>query len=165
MIHISADDATKQKPSVSEEPQPEKKKEPKERLKGFAGIIKGQLGVLNKIPYFKERFGPIDLKFLLVATDMYPAALLHADHGEVKFSAIPEEECKKWKKTGAQGLLQCTTEQFLAIAMGKLDPVKAWLTRKIKIRGPRKMLNLNSMFSILSHEARKAKEQKIQPGS
>ncbi len=165
MTTVSADDKSTQKPPTPEEQQPEKKKDKKDRLKGFAAIILTQLKPLNNIPYFKEQFGPIDLKFLLVATDMYPAALVHADHGEVKFSAVPKEECKKWKKTGAQGLLQCTTEQFMGIAMGKLDPVKAWITRKIKIRGPRKMLDLNRMFSILSHEAKKAKEQKAQPAT
>ncbi len=154
-----------QKPPTPEEQQPEKKKERKERLRGFAAIIKGQLEALNNIPYFKEQFGPVDLKFLLIATDLYPAALLHADHGEVKVSAVPKEDCNKWKNTGAQGLLRCTTEQFLGIAMGKLDPVKAWFTRKIKIRGPRKMLDLNRMFSILSHEAKKAKAQKAQSGT
>ncbi len=162
---MSADDKSIQTAPTPEEQQPEKKKERKERLKGIASLIKGQLEPLNHIPYFKEQFGPLDLKFLLVATDMYPAALVHADHGEVKFSTVPEEECKKWKKTGAQGLLQCTTEQLIAIATGKLDAVKAWITRKIKIRGPRKMLDLNRMFSILSHEAKKAKAQKAQPGT
>ncbi len=162
---MSADDESIQKPPAPEEPQTEKKKERKERLKGIATLIKGQLEPLNNIPYFKEQFGPLDLKFLLVATDMYPAALVHADHGEVKFSTVPKEECQKWKKTGAQGLLQCTTEQLIAIAMGKLNVVKAWRKRQIKIRGPLKMLKLNSMFHILAHEARKVKEQKVAQGT
>ncbi|HMF33288.1 MAG TPA: hypothetical protein VKK79_17820 [Candidatus Lokiarchaeia archaeon] len=130
--------------------QPPKKKEKKERLRGFAGLIRDQLGRVNTIQQFKERFADTDLKFLLVATDMYPGALAHIDHGELKFSAVPESECKKWKKTGAQGLLQCTTEQFMNIAMGKLDPAKAWLHRQIKLRGPRKLLLFNKVFAILS---------------
>ena len=149
--------------SISGETQSERKKERKERLKGFAAVIKGQLEALNTIPYFKERFGLVDLKFLLIATDMYPAALVHVDHGEIKFSSVPKEECRKWKKTGAQSLLECTTEQFLAIAMGKLNPVKAWIKRQIKIRGPRKLIELNRMFNILSYNARKAKESKLSP--
>ena len=128
---------------------PEKKKVKKERLRGFAGIIKEQLDVVNSIPKFKETFGTEDVKFLLVATDMYPAALAHVDKGELKISAVPEAECKEWKKTGAQSLLQCTTEQFMDIAAGKLDPVKAWLQRRIKLRGLLKLLLLNKVFSII----------------
>jgi putative sterol carrier protein len=134
--------------------QPEKKKEKRERLKGFAGLLVGQLAALNHIPKFKERFGAVDLKFLLVATDMYPGALVHVDHGEVKISAVPKEECKKWKKTGAQGLLQCSTAQFMDIVMRKLDPVKGWITRKIKIRGPRKLIELSKMLAILSRASK-----------
>ena len=140
--------------SATKGKEPARKREKKERLRGFAGLIKSQLEAINTIPKFKERFADADIKFLLVATDMYPAALAHVDHGELKFSAVPKEECAKWKKTGAQALLQCTTEQFMGIATGKLDPVKAWVKRQIKLRGPRKLLLLNKIFAIMARQNR-----------
>lgn len=127
-----------------------KKKDKKDRLRGFAGLIKSQLDSVNSMPQFKVRYAPVDLKVLLVATDMFPAALVLIDHGELKVSAVPETECKNYKKTGAHALLQCTTEQFLAIAKGKLAPRNAWLHRQIKLRGPRKLLQLYKLFTLLS---------------
>ncbi len=157
---LSEDKVVLQPSPSSEGQQPEKKREKKDQLRGFASVLNGQLAVLNSNPKFKERFSTIDLKFLLVATDLYPAALLHVDHGQIKVSTVPRKECKKWKKTGAQGLLQCTTKQFLAIAMGKLEPAKAWIERQIKIRGPRKLKELSRMLAILSGRRKKRKTRK-----
>jgi hypothetical protein len=158
---VSEDKAILQTPPESGGQQPEKRREKKDQLRGFASVIKGRFEqALNSNPKFKERFSALDLKFLLVATNLYPAALLHVDHGQIKVSSVPRNECKKWKKTGAQGLLQCTLEQFMAIAMGTLDPVKAWIKRQVKIRGPRKMIELSKMLAILSGRRKKRKNRK-----
>ncbi|OLS12400.1 MAG: hypothetical protein RBG13Loki_4050 [Promethearchaeota archaeon CR_4] len=117
-------------------------------LEGFAAIMKELLRPVNKNPKFSEKFSAINLKILLVATDMYPAALVHADYGEVKVSSVSQEACKEWKKTGARCLIQCTTNQFLAISMGKLNPAKAWLTRQIKIRGVRNVKKFYDMIVV-----------------
>ena len=77
------------------------------------------------------QFAILDIKVLLVTTDMSPAALVHIDHGTLKVSAVQKIECKRYKKTGAQALLECTTEQFIAIATGKLDPVRAGFTDRL----------------------------------
>jgi hypothetical protein len=123
--------------------------EKKAKLKGLAALMNGQLEPVNNMPKFKELFGSVDLKIILVATDMYPAALIHADHGVIKVSAVSQEDCKNWKKTGAQGLLQCTTAQLLAIYMGSLNPKNAWFKRQIKIRGPINVQNFYSMINAI----------------
>ncbi len=130
------------------------------RMKGFAMILNSQMGVLNSIAAFKQKYANADMTLLLEATDAYPAALLHLWRGGVIITPVPEEDCKKWKRTGAEALLRCTSKQFLDIAAGKLNPVTAWLGRKVMIRSPMKMLELNKIFKMLVNELKKTRKPK-----
>ncbi len=129
------------------------------RLRGFAGIINSQMGILNSMASFKKKYAKADMKFLLEATDAYPAAILHLTRGAITVTAVAEEDCKKWQRTGADALLQCTSKQFLEIAAGKMNPVTAWVSRKVKIRGPMKMLELNKIFKLLVNELKRTRSQ------
>lgn len=129
------------------------------RLKGFAGILNSQLGVLNSLAAFKKKYANADMTLLLEATDSYPAAMLHIIRGVVAITPVTEEDCKKWQRTGAEALLRCTSKQFLEIAAGKLNPVTAWLGRKVMIRGPMKMLELNKIFKMLVKELKRTRTQ------
>jgi len=124
----------------------ELKEKRKKRLKGFAKTVSGILGVLNKNDDFKRIYRNQELRFALVATDYPPGVLLKIDKGEIDFENLKHDEVKKTKK---DGLIQCTLEQFMAITTGKLDPIKGWITRKIKLRGPRKLVRLMPMFKLL----------------
>jgi len=131
------------------------------RLRGFARVISSQMS--NSVAIIKEKYAKADSTYLLEATDLYPAAILRIFNGQVTVTAATADECKKWKTTGAQALLRCTSRQFLDIAAGKLDPAKAWLKRELTIRGPRKMLELNHIFKLLAEEMRR-KRQPTTPG-
>lgn len=125
------------------------------RLRGFARVINSQMETLNSIDDFKEKYADEEITYLLEATDLYPAALLRISHGQVLVTAVTQEDCRNWKGTGAQALLRCSSRQFLDIATGKLNPAIAWLKRKLKIRGVKKMLELNSLLKALSRELKK----------
>ena len=134
----------------------------KKRLRGFASILAKQLGPLNEIDYFKEKFKDTNVKLLLNATDGKIAALIIIDKGTLSIESIPNTPKKSLKKKvlGWNGKLETKTLFFLDIAVGKLGIggiVKKVLSRKIKIRGIRKLLILLKMFNILEYEAKKAK--------
>lgn len=128
------------------------------RLKGFASIINTQMQLLAKITSFQKKYAKANMVFLLEATDAYPAALLHIARGVCEISMVPKEECKNWKDTGAQSVLRCPSRQMLEIAAGKLNPVTAWMTRKIMIRGPLLALKLNGVFKLLVKELKTRKQ-------
>lgn len=144
------DDAgTATKPARKGKRKRKKKRKRRKRLKGFAGLLSGILGQLNAVDRFKQRFADVDLQFLFVATDMPPAARVHFNHGTVEISEAPYKSLKDLKKVERDGLLQCTLQQFMDIAAGKLNPAKAWITRKIKIRGPRSLLKIVPIFRYI----------------
>ena len=125
--------------------QPPKKK----RLRGIAGILWNFFKNLNDNDYFKKTFEDTNVKLLLNATDGRDAALIIIDKGK--------NELKK-KKLGWNGKLETTTALFMDIAMEKLSLggiVKKIITRKVKIRGTRKLLILLKIFNILSYDANK----------
>lgn len=109
-------------------------------------MISGIMGPLNENPKFQHVYADASYRFLLVATDMPPAALIVIDDGKVTFEGVPLEDVKNTKR---DGLIQCTLQQFMDLAQGKLNPVKAWVTRKIKLRGPRKLVKLLPVFGML----------------
>jgi putative sterol carrier protein len=126
------------------------KKPRKKRLRGFPSLIWGQLQVLNTSDYFKQKYGQDRFRLLLVATDDKTAALVIVADGQVQVEGVPNEPAEL-KQVKRNGLLVCTTDQFFAIAMGKLDPVKAWLKRQIKIRGFRTLLKFSKYFGVIAH--------------
>ncbi len=132
-----------------EEKQPKKKRVRKKRLKGFAGLLHGIMNPLNENGKFKHVYRDADLKILLVALDMAPAALLTIDHSTLAIEEVPFKKPSDLKGVKRDGLLQCTLQQFMGIASGKLNPATAWIKRKLKIRGPRKLLKLLPLFSMV----------------
>ncbi|MBD3187524.1 hypothetical protein GF325_11885 [Candidatus Bathyarchaeota archaeon] len=134
----------------------ERKKQKKKRLRGFAGTIHGLMAPLNEYKRFQQSFKDTRITFLVVATDYPPAALITIDHGKVKVEAV---RLKHVKETNRDALLQGTLQRIMDIAMGKLNPVKAWLTRKIKLRKPKKLLLLNKAFYYMKKQQKEKKEQ------
>jgi hypothetical protein len=129
--------------------------EEKDRIRGFAGLINSILVPLNENKKFQEKFREIDAKILLNASNLNYAALIIIDHGSVKVKSIPNKPKKnlKKKKIGWNAFLEMDTQIFLAIAMRRINMLgiaKMWLTRKIKMKGIRKLLILLKMFNLLA---------------
>ncbi|MHA1731223.1 MAG: SCP2 sterol-binding domain-containing protein [Promethearchaeota archaeon] len=141
--------ASSERGAAPETPKPKKKRQRRKRLKGFAGLLNGIMAPLNDDEKFKHVFRDTSLKVLLVATDMAPAGLVVIENGTLKIEEVPFKTKKDLKGVKRDGLLQCTLSQFMDIASGKLNPAKAWITRKIKIRGPKKLLKMTPVFSMV----------------
>ena len=91
---------------------------------------------------------------LFNAVDGRYAALLKIDNGNVVVEGLKNKDKKKLKKKnlGWQGKLETTTNLFLKIATSELSTIsiiKKIITRKIKIRGIRKVLILKDLFSFI----------------
>ena len=143
------------------EAKPEKKKKPR----GFAGVISSQLEPLNGIEKFKSKYKDTELKILLNATDGRYAALINISKGVIDVEGIPNKDRNDLKKDvlGWEGKLETTTPLFLDLAMGKLSTLGVLgkiITRKIKLKGMKKVLVLLDLFAILDGavEAEEKKE-------
>ncbi len=141
---------------------------PKKKLKGFARTIMAQLGILNESDYFKQKYSDLDLDILLINTDERYAALVAiknavVDVDGIKFNRKDSAEIKNLiKSTKWNGMLLVDTEQFFAIATGKMSTgglLKLVLTRKL--RGIKAMLSFSKLFKIIAYEMKqKAKAEK-----
>ena len=125
-------------PSEIKNPASEKEKK-KKRPRGFAAIIDSQLMPLNGSDYFKEKYGQDSFKILLVPTDEKHAAHVIINNGSVVVEDIKNEK-EELKVLKPNGKIQTDTETFLGFAMGKVNPVTAILSGKLKIRGIRTVL-------------------------
>jgi len=134
------------------------RKERPRKLRGFAGVLYKQLDPLNQIDYFKEKHKDTNVKLLLNTIDGKHAALITIDKGTISVDSFPNKNKKDLKKKvlGWKGKLEADTKTFLDIAMGKL-PIGT-LAKKLftgKLRGPRKLLIMASLFNILEKEKNK----------
>ena len=129
--------------------------EEKEKIRGFASLINSVLGPLNENSKFQEKFKNTEAKILLNASNLKYAALIEIDHGSLNVKSIPNKPKAnlKKKKIGWNAFLEIDTKTFLDFAVNrisKLGVAKMWVTRKIKIRGIRKLFLLLKMFKILT---------------
>ncbi|MHA2282007.1 MAG: hypothetical protein ACXAC5_14285 [Promethearchaeota archaeon] len=130
----------------------------KEKLRGFAVIINSVLIPLNENSKFKKDFRKKSAKILLNASNLNHAALIVIDHGSVNVESIPNKPKTnlKKRKVGWNAYLEMDTQSFLFLAMNqkpRLEAAKMWVTRKIKIRGLRRLLLLLKMFKLLSDQS------------
>ncbi len=140
----------------------------KKKLKGFARTIMGQLGILNESEYFKKKYNELDLRILLINVDERYAAVVNIKNAVVDVDGIkynrkdPKEIKKLIKSTKWNGMLKVDTEQFFAIATGKMSTgglLKLVLTRNL--RGIKPMLSFSKLFGVIGHEMKKrAKAEK-----
>ena len=141
---------------------------PKKKLKGFARTIMGQLGILNESEYFKMKYNELDLRILLINIDERYAAVVKikdaiVDVDGIKYNRKDPKEIKQViKSTKWDGMLKVDTEQFFAIATGKMKTgglLKLVLTRNL--RGIKPMLSFSKLFGVIGHEMKKrAKAEK-----
>lgn len=134
--------------------QPKKKK----KLLGFPSIIWNQVKILNDSQEFKDTFGNEHFDLLIIATDDRRAAIVHVKEGTIAVDQIKTkaDEFGALKKAIKPRIITDTTT-FLGLAMGKVDPVKALVKGKLKIRRVRTVLKFTKVFSIIKREMRKGK--------
>ena len=125
------------------------------KIRGFAVLINSILTPLNENKKFQEKFKNLKVKILLNALNLNHAAIIIVDKGLVRVESVPNKpkENLKKRKVGWDAFLEMDTQTFLAIAMNRLSlfgVAKKWLTRKIKMRGIRKLLILLKIFKFLT---------------
>lgn len=135
---------------------------PKKKLKGFSRTIMGQLGILNESEYFKKNYSDLDLDVLLINIDERYAALVHIKNANVDVDGIkynrkdPKAIKDLIKITSWNGMLKVDTEQFFAIATGKMKTSGLLkLVLKRNLRGIKAMLSFAKLFSVIGHEMKK----------
>jgi len=125
------------------------------KIRGFAGIIAKSLAPLNENEKFKKKFSGTNLQFLLNAVNVNFAALIIIDSGKLKVESIPNKPKENLKKKiiGWDAYLEMDTQTFLAVSMKRITIIglgKKILTRKVKIKGIRKLIILLKVFSLLN---------------
>ncbi len=117
---------------------------------GFAGIIYTMMKQLNTNEKFSEKYSSDKYSLLLVAKDDPNAIKLNIDKGTITFIPIKntEEEIKK-AENECQGIIITTRPTFLGLGLGKINPLKAILSRRIKIKGIKYVQKFSKYFSLL----------------
>lgn len=140
-----------------DKPKPEKKK----RLRGFPGMLWGQLSLLNESEVFKRDWANENFDVLLVATDEKYAAYFKVGDGKAEMEQIDNKK-EELKKIKPKGKLECTFEDFMGIATGKIKKKQmVWMliTRRIKLKGMDYFKKFAALFKIVV----KMQKEKLKP--
>ncbi|MHA1555448.1 MAG: aminotransferase class III-fold pyridoxal phosphate-dependent enzyme [Candidatus Heimdallarchaeota archaeon] len=117
---------------------------------GFAAIIYVMLKSLNLKKEFASKFKEDNYSLLLVAKDDPFAMKVSFIEGKVFFTQIENSPAKiKAQKKECDGSIITTKPTFLGFGLGKINPVKAIITGKLKIRGIRYILKFSKYFELL----------------
>lgn len=126
----------------------------KKRLKGFAKILNAEIQkALSDESFrkkFESRYKDEELRVLLNPLDGRYAALITIDHGTFDVDSIRnKEENLTQEELNWDGKLETSTDLFLKLAMNELSTAKIiwkWITRKIKIKNYKKVLEAFGAF-------------------
>lgn len=129
------------------------KRDKPKRKKGIAGIIWKMVSPLNENERFKRKFADTDVKILLIATDQRYMAMIKVKEGTIEVDDYKYDKATiKSLKKERDALFKATTEVLLKLAMGKIGiggvAVK-WITRKVGLRGIRKLIVLLKIFYMM----------------
>lgn len=117
---------------------------------GFAGIIYTLLKSLNTNKKFTAMTKTENYSLLLVAKDDLHAIKVSIVKGKVIFQTIKntKENTQKVKKE-CDGAIITTIPTFFGFAMGKVKPLKAILTGKLKLKGLKYIQKFTKYFALL----------------
>ena len=120
---------------------------------GFAGIIYSMLKPLNTNKRFTERFSQDNYSLLLVAKDDSNAIKLNVKDGQIEFTPIRNDKVEINKiKADVNGVIFTTRPTFMALGLGKVNPLKAILTGRLKIKGLKYITSFTKYFPLLRED-------------
>ena len=121
-----------------------------EPYEGFASIIFAMLKGLNSNSEFKKKYHDHDYSLLIVAKEDPNAIAIHVQNGKIEFEQIKniQSEIKEAKKR-TKGYLITTRRTFMGLGLGKINPITALLTGKLKIGGIGSVLKFTKYFEFL----------------
>jgi len=120
------------------------------RKKGIAGILWKEVEPLNSNEKFKKEFAETTVNVLINPKDQKWAALLKIDKGTIAVDDIKNDK-ETLKSVKYDALFEASTELFLKIFTEGLSTgalLKKWITRKIKLRGIRKLAIFGKLMAL-----------------
>ncbi|MCK4896664.1 MAG: aminotransferase class III-fold pyridoxal phosphate-dependent enzyme, partial [Candidatus Heimdallarchaeota archaeon] len=117
---------------------------------GFASIIFAMLKSLNTNPEFLKKYKNDDFSLLLVAKEDPKAIKLKIQNGLIDFEQIKNSKKNvNQVKKECDGAIITTTATFIGFGSGKVNPIKAILTGKLKIKGLKYIQMFTKYFKLL----------------
>lgn len=120
--------------------------------RGLAALLWQFLEPLNVNKEFKEKFGDTHLNILLNPKDQKWAAMLKINNGTINVTSSKNDE-ETLKTLEYDSLFEAPAETFLNLFSAGLSAgplLIKMITRKIKIKGLRKMMALKEIFDLLA---------------
>jgi len=120
--------------------------------RGLAALLWQFLEPLNVNKEFKEKFGDTHLNILLNPKDQKWAAMLKINNGTINVTSSKNDE-ETLKTLEYDSLFEAPAEMFLNLFSAGLSAgplLIKMITRKIKIKGLRKMMALKEIFDLLA---------------
>ncbi len=116
---------------------------------GFASILFAMLKSLNTKTEFKK-FKEDRYTLLIVAKEDPKAMVLDVGNGMIKFKQINNTvEIVKGSKKECDGTIITTRATFMGLGLGKISPIKALLTGKLKVKGIKTIMKFTKYFALL----------------
>lgn len=118
--------------------------------RGLAGLLWQQMKAVNSIPKFKELYSDKSLKFFYNLTDQKYGALITIENGELDVDHIITTE-ENLEDLEVDASLTCPGGVFFDFSSGDLSKLKMiWylITGKIKIKGMKKMKELEKIMAL-----------------
>ena len=120
--------------------------------RGLAALLWQFLEPLNVNKEFKEKFVDTHLNILLNPKDQKWAAMLKINNGTINVTSSKNDE-ETLKTLEYDSLFEAPAEMFLNLFSAGLSAgplLIKMITRKIKIKGLRKMMALKEIFDLLA---------------
>ena len=116
---------------------------------GFASILFAMLKSLNTKPEFQD-FRDDKYTLLIVAKEDPKAMILDVQNGRIEFKQINNTaEIVKEAKKECDGSIITTRATFMGLGLGKINPVKALITGKLRIKGIKTIMKFTKYFPLL----------------
>ncbi len=116
---------------------------------GFASILFAMLKSLNTKPEF-QKFKEDKYTLLIVAKEDLKAMVLYVENGKIKFKQINNTtDIVKEAKKECNGSIITTRATFMGLGLGKISPVKALITGKLKVKGIKTIMMFTKYFALL----------------
>lgn len=131
----------------------EAKKKPEEEpeRKGLAGLLWQQMGAINNSIKFKEQYADAKMKFLYNLTDQKYSALITVENGKLDVQQIENDKVNV-KELEVDAMLACPAGLFFDFSSGKVSKAALlikMLTGKLKVKGMKKMKELENIMALL----------------
>ncbi len=120
------------------------------RMKGFAGIVWKLVEPLNSMEKFKEEFADVKVKILVNPKDQKRAALIKIDKGTIDIEDVKNDK-ETLKNLKYDGLFEAPFNLLAKVFEEGLSTgtlLKKWITRKIKLRGIRKLAIFGKLMAL-----------------